>query len=67
MTSLMFTPMGSVAISGRPVFETTVAISSGNASRSRRSTSVACWTDSSSETLGRRRIWSAKAPRRAAE
>ena len=27
-----------------------------------RSTSVACWTDSSSDTLGRRRIWSANAP-----
>ena len=29
MTSLMFTPMGSVAISGRPVFDTMVSISSG--------------------------------------
>ena len=58
----MLTPIGSVAISGRPVFETSVSISSGNASRSRLSTSVACWIDSSSDTLGSRRIWIARAP-----
>lgn len=62
MTSLMFTPIGSVAISGRPVLETTVSISSGKASRSRFSTSVACWMDSSRDTLGRRSTWSANAP-----
>ena len=62
MTSLMLTPMGSVAISARPVLETTSSISSGKAATSRFSTCPACRVDSSSETLGSRRIWIASEP-----
>jgi hypothetical protein len=51
-TSEISTPIGSVAISARPVFDTTVS-TSGNC-RNTRSSSVVCRTDSSSEMLGRR-------------
>ena len=54
------TPIGSVAISARPVFDTTV-ITSGN-SRSTFSKRVAPSTLSSRDTLGRRSTWIARAP-----
>lgn len=52
--------MGSVAISARPVLDTTVVIS-GKRFRT-FSSSVVCRTDSSSDTLGSRQACSAIAP-----
>ena len=63
MTSLTLTPMGSVAISGRPVFETTVrdrVRETPPAAAARRASPAG--SDSSSDTLGRRRIWMREGP-----
>ena len=56
------TPIGSVAISGRPVLETTVSTSSGKRSSRQRSTRVVASIDSSSETDESRDAWIAIAP-----
>jgi hypothetical protein len=63
--SLVSMPMGSVAISGRPVLETTVT-TSGNRLRA-RSIVVVLASDSGRATLGRRRAWTARALRPAGE
>ena len=58
--SVISTPIGSVEISARPVLPTTVSTSANDISRC--STSPAISTDSVSDTLGSRMIWTAMSP-----
>ena len=58
--SVWWTPIGSLAISGRPVFETTLS-TSGNSS-SVRSMALVISIELSSDTLGRRTAWTARSP-----
>ena len=60
MTSLTSRPIGSEAISARPVLDTTVVISGND--RSTRSTSSSICRDDDSETLGSRNVCIPMAP-----